>query len=54
MAVIAEVMGLSLPYSSSNPAASKAKMDEIKSIGKDFFNLDKNILPKTLLLKTHF
>lgn len=53
MASIAEVMGLTLPNSSSNPANSKEKIEEIESIPKYIDNLLKeDIKPKDIVTKT--
>jgi len=55
MAVIAEVMGLSLPFSSSNPACSKEKLIECKTVGSDLLTiLDRNIKPKDIITKESF
>lgn len=55
MAVAMEAMGLTLPYSSSNPAASEEKRKECVEAGKAMKLLfDKNILPEQLFTKKAF
>ena len=50
-----EAMGMSLPYSSSNPASSSAKSDESLTLGEAMQNLlEKNILPRDILTKKAF
>ena len=55
MATISEVMGLSLPGSSSFPANSKEKINETKIITHYLDNLmNKNILPRDIIKKESF
>jgi len=55
MATIADVMGLTMPYSSSNPASSKNKFNECKSVGNNILHLlDRNIKPKDIITKESF
>ncbi len=50
-----EALGMSLPYSSSNPANSIEKQEELKQIGPSIrLLLEKNILPKDILTKKAF
>ncbi|AFD06944.1 dihydroxy-acid dehydratase [Solitalea canadensis] len=50
-----EALGMSLPYSSSNPATSKEKQDECKAAGKAIrVLLEKNILPKDIMTEKAF
>ena len=50
-----EALGLSLPYSSSNPALSKEKKEECLITGKYLKNLlEKNIKPSDILTKKSF
>lgn len=50
MAVAIETMGMSLPFSSSNPANSPAKAQECLEVGKAIRNLlVKNITPKQIM-----
>jgi dihydroxy-acid dehydratase len=50
-----EAMGMSLPYSSSNPAISGEKQDESLTIGQAMANLlEKNILPREIMTKEAF
>ena len=50
-----EAMGMSLPYNSSNPAASDDKQNESLTLGEAMENLlEKNILPKDILTKQAF
>jgi dihydroxy-acid dehydratase len=52
MSVAVEALGLSLPYSSSNPALSKEKKKECLAAGRAIKNLMiKNILPSDILTK---
>ncbi|SMO44437.1 dihydroxy-acid dehydratase [Solitalea koreensis] len=45
-----EALGMSLPYSSSNPATSKEKQEECKNAGKAVrLLLEKNILPRDIM-----
>jgi dihydroxy-acid dehydratase len=55
MASAIEAMGMSLPFSSSNPAEGNPKEDEIKTVGKAIRNLmEKNILPSDIMTKKAF
>jgi dihydroxy-acid dehydratase len=55
MAAAIECLGMSLPYSSSNPAISEQKQQEPKLIAKAIKNLlTKDIKPKDILTKTAF
>ena len=55
MAVISEVMGLSMLYSSSNPAASIEKRIECYSIGDDIYKIiQANIKPRDIITKESF
>lgn len=50
-----EAMGMSLPYSSSNPATSRNKKNEMKDYGKAIMNLlKKDIKPKDIMTKKAF
>ncbi len=50
-----EALGMSLPYSSSNPAVSPEKTEELKKVGAAMRNLmEKNILPKDILTRKAF
>lgn len=50
-----EALGMSLPYSSSNPATSDDKKDECKKIGSAIkFLLEKDIKPSDILKKESF
>lgn len=50
-----ECMGMSLPYSSSNPAVSSEKIEECRNVGKAIKNLlEKNILPRQIMTKKAF
>lgn len=50
-----EAMGMSLPYSASNPANSADKTEELKAVGPAIRNLmEKNILPRDILTKKAF
>ncbi len=52
MAIAAEAMGISLPYSSSNPAQSGEKMEECLSVGDYMSNLlTKNIKPSDIITR---
>ncbi|MEK6477911.1 dihydroxy-acid dehydratase [Catalinimonas sp. 4WD22] len=47
-----EAMGMSLPYSSSNPATSAAKKEELKLVGPAIYNLLKeDIKPRDIITK---
>ncbi|WP_258103669.1 dihydroxy-acid dehydratase [Marinoscillum sp. MHG1-6] len=55
MASAIEAMGMSLPYSSSNPAEGDPKVKEIQNVGKAIRNLmEKNILPSDIMTKKAF
>jgi dihydroxy-acid dehydratase len=50
MAVAIEAMGMSLPYSSSNPAISKEKLDELADAAVAIkILIEKNIVPKDIM-----
>ena len=50
-----EALGMSLPYSSSNPAESKNKIFETQTIGKSIYNLLKeDIRPKDIMTRKAF
>ncbi len=50
-----ETLGMSLPYSSSNPAMSKDKRDECLSVGEAIYNLLENdIKPSDIMTKKAF
>jgi dihydroxy-acid dehydratase len=55
MAAAIEALGMSLPYSSSNPAMSIEKENECSSVGAAIKNLlEKNIRPKDIMTSKHF
>lgn len=55
MATIAEVMGLTIPFSSSYPASSSEKRMECSNIGKHIFNLLQNdIKPRDIVTRDSF
>ena len=55
MSCAIEAMGMSLPFSSSNPADNKNKSKELKDIGNAIKNLlIKNIKPKDIMTKNAF
>ena len=55
LASAAEVLGMTLPYSSSSPAVSQAKQDECNNVGHAIRNLiEKDIKPRDILTKTAF
>jgi dihydroxy-acid dehydratase len=55
MASAIEAMGMSLPYTSSNPAVSPDKQEECAKVGKAMRNLmEKNILPRDIMTKEAF
>lgn len=55
MASAIEALGMSLPFSSSNPAESTNKTDETSQVGKAVRNLmEKNILPREIMTKKAF
>ncbi|CAH2351849.1 dihydroxy-acid dehydratase, mitochondrial [[Candida] railenensis] len=55
MASAAEVMGMSLPYSSSAPAVSQEKRDELASVGDHIKNLlELDLKPRDIMTKKAF
>ena len=55
MASAIEALGMSLPYSSSNPALSKEKQDECEAIGKAIkILIEKDIKPKDIMTRKAF
>lgn len=55
MASAIEALGMSLPYSSSNPALSEEKQQECRDAGKAILNLlEKNILPSDIMTEKAF
>ena len=55
MASAIEAMGMSLPYSSSNPALSEDKLKECAAIGKAIKNLlEKDIKPRDIMTREAF
>lgn len=55
MASAAEVFGMSLPYSSSAPAVSQEKADELASVGDAIKNLlELNLKPRDIMTKAAF
>ncbi len=55
MAVAAEALGMSLPYSSSSPATSEQKKEECRIIGAAISKLiEKNIKPKDIMTEESF
>src|SRR5919205_1566399 len=55
MAAAIEAMGMSLPYSSSNPALSQEKKDECLAAGKAIRSLlEKDIKPKDIMTRKAF
>ena len=55
MAAAIEALGMSLPYSSSNPALSAEKQQECKDAGKAIrFLLEKDIKPKDIMTRKAF
>jgi len=55
MAAAIEAMGMSLPFSSSNPALSEDKKKECEDVGKAILNLlEKDIKPKDIMTKKAF
>ncbi|MGE5518609.1 MAG: dihydroxy-acid dehydratase [Candidatus Dadabacteria bacterium] len=55
MASAIEALGMSLPYSSSNPAISEDKKEECLSAGKAIMNLlEKDIKPKDIMTRKAF
>ena len=50
-----EALGMSLPYSSSNPATSREKREECLNVGKAIWNLlEKDIRPRDIMTKKAF
>ena len=50
-----DMLGMSLPYSSSAPANSQQKIDECASVGKVMRNMIVNdILPRDIMTRTAF
>jgi len=55
MAAAIEALGMSLPYSSSNPALSKEKEEECLAVGKAIYHLlEKDIKPKDIMTREAF
>ncbi len=55
MAAAIEALGMSLPYSSSNPALSQEKQDECKAAGKAILKLlEKDIKPSDIMTREAF
>lgn len=55
MASAIEAMGMSMPFSSSNPAEGNPKVNEIQKVGAAIRNLmEKNILPSDIMTKKAF
>lgn len=55
MASAIEALGMSMPYSSSNPAISPEKSDECHSVAKAIYNLlKKDIKPKDIMTRKAF
>ena len=55
MAAAIEALGMSLPYSSSNPAVSQEKKDECIAAGRAIFHLlEKDIKPKDIMTRKAF
>jgi dihydroxy-acid dehydratase len=55
MAAAIEALGMSLPYSSSNPALSKEKVDECHAAGKAIrLLMEKDIKPKDIMTRKAF
>ena len=55
MSAAIEALGLSLPYSSSNPATSKEKQEECLQVGKALYHLlEQDIKPRDILTKRSF
>jgi dihydroxy-acid dehydratase len=55
MASAIEAMGMSLPYSASNPALSKEKSDECMQAGKAIYKLlELNLCPRDIMTKKAF
>ena len=55
MASAAEAMGMTLPGSSSMPAAYKGKLEECDSVGQYMYNLlEKDIKPRDIMTRAAF
>ncbi|KAI5474617.1 dihydroxy-acid dehydratase [Pseudohyphozyma bogoriensis] len=55
IASAAEAMGMTLPGSSSTPAAYQQKLDECDAVGKAMYNLlEKNITPRDIMTRAAF
>ena len=55
MASAIEAMGMSLPYSASNPALSKDKSNECREAGKAIYNLlERDLRPRDIMTKKAF
>jgi dihydroxy-acid dehydratase len=55
MASAGEILGMTLPGSSSYPATSPEKLQECDKIGSAMYNLlEKNILPRDIMTRTAF
>ena len=54
MASAIEALGMSLPFSSSNPATSKEKMDECKHAGAAIRVTGKDIKPRDIMTRAAF
>ena len=55
MASAIEAMGMSLPYSSSNPATSEAKQAELERVGTAIYQLlERDIKPRDIMTKAAF
>ena len=55
MASAIEALGMSLPYSASNPAVSNEKLEECTQIGQAIYNLlEKDLTPRKILSKASF
>jgi dihydroxy-acid dehydratase len=55
MASAIEAMGMSLPYSSSNPATSEAKQAELERVGVAIYQLlERDIKPRDIMTKAAF
>jgi dihydroxy-acid dehydratase len=55
MAVAIETLGMTMPFSSSNPAESGQKINECQEIGRVMKNImEQNLLPKNIMKKKSF
>src|SRR4029077_10872529 len=55
MASAIEALGMSLPYSSSNPALSKEKQDECKKAGEAIYRLlEQDLKPRDIMTQEAF